>query len=227
MTDAAAIVPPLVHGKHNMASDAFAALRAARDAAPGGAKAAASGEGPSFADLIDTLNPLQHIPVVAQIYRHLTGDTIGPVARVAGGALYGGPVGLVVSVLDAAVAGETGSDLGEHMIAALTGGGAANQQVAAIAAGDAPETAIAAVAPPAAAHAAPRPPVPRPTAPKTTAMAAPQPNPASGPVPGPLPQLSAEAFNALVNSFADPDAARAANPDLASALAAKGADAGG
>lgn len=218
MTDAAAIVPPLVNGKHNMASDAFAALRAARDAAPGGAKAAAS-SGPSFADLIDTLNPLQHIPVVAQIYRHLTGDTIGPVARVAGGALYGGPVGLVVSVLDAAVAEETGSDVGEHMIAALTGGGAANQQVAAIAAGDAPETAIAAVAPPAAAHAAPRPPVPRPTAP--------QPNLASAPVPGPLPQLSAEAFNALVNSFADPDAARAANPDLASALAARRTDAGG
>ncbi len=218
---AAAIVPPLVHGKHNMASDAFAALgaaRAAAGAAQPGANAAAGSEGPSFADLIDTLNPLQHIPLVAQVYRHLTGDTLSPLARVAGGALYGGPIGLVASVADAAIASETGSDLGGHMIAALTGGGAANQQVAAIAAGDEAETAVVA----AAAHAAPRP-----AAPKTTAMATPQPKPASGPVPGPLPQLSAEAFNALVSSFADPEAAKAANPGLASRLAAKAANTGG
>lgn len=195
---AAAIVPPLVHGKHNMASDAFAALGAARGAEPATAEAATS-EGPSFADLVDTLNPLQHIPVVAQIYRHLTGDTLSPLARVAGGALYGGPIGLVASVVDAAIASETGNDLGGHMIAALTG--------------DEPETAVvAAAAPtaatPTAAHAAPRP-----AAPKTTATA----------VPGPLPQLSAEAFNALVNSFADPEAAKAANP----ILAAKAANIGG
>lgn len=200
---AAAIVPPLVHGKHNMASDAFAALGAARAAQPDTAEAAA-GEGPSFADLVDTLNPLQHIPVVAQIYRHLSGDTLSPLARVAGGALYGGPIGLVASVVDAAIASETGNDLGEHMIAALTG--------------DEPETAVVAAATPsAAAHAAPRP-----AAPKTTAMAVPQPKPASGPVPGPLPQLSAEAFNALVNSFADPEAAKAANPILAATAANTG-----
>ncbi len=48
-------------------------------------------------DLIDMINPLQHIPIVSQIYRSLTGDTIGAVAEIVGGALFGGPVGAVAS----------------------------------------------------------------------------------------------------------------------------------
>src|SRR5215469_3674922 len=37
-----------------------------------------------FHDLLDTINPLQHIPVVSAIYRWLTGDTPGNVARIVG-----------------------------------------------------------------------------------------------------------------------------------------------
>ncbi|HEV7371081.1 MAG TPA: hypothetical protein VGO20_18420, partial [Arenibaculum sp.] len=47
----------------------------------------------SFWDLLDVINPLQHIPVVGTIYRALTGDEISTPARVAGGTLYGGVVG--------------------------------------------------------------------------------------------------------------------------------------
>lgn len=60
----------------------------------------AAGPLSSFADLIDVLNPLQHIPGVAEVYRSVTGDQISEGARYAGNALYGlafgGPVGLSV-----------------------------------------------------------------------------------------------------------------------------------
>ena len=33
-------------------------------------------DGFTFADFLDIINPLQHIPVLSTLYRHLTGDTI-------------------------------------------------------------------------------------------------------------------------------------------------------
>src|SRR5258708_11033641 len=53
----------------------------------------------SFHDLLSSINPLQHIPIVGTIYRAITGDAPPPPAvRVIGGILLGGPVGLVTSV---------------------------------------------------------------------------------------------------------------------------------
>ena len=75
----------------------------------------------SFSDVLDTLNPLQHIPVVSTIYRQLTGDTLANGARVAGGALFGGPIGLLSSLIDSAVEGETGNDIGGNVFAYLSG----------------------------------------------------------------------------------------------------------
>lgn len=78
------------------------------------------GEGddePSFWDLLDVINPLQHIPVVNKIYQELTGDKIGVGARLAGGALFGGPLGLVASAVNCALEEETGTDAGGHMLA--------------------------------------------------------------------------------------------------------------
>lgn len=46
-----------------------------------------------FDDLIDVVNPLQHLPVISAVYREISGDTIGLGARIAGGYLYGGPIG--------------------------------------------------------------------------------------------------------------------------------------
>lgn len=52
----------------------------------------------SFGDFIDVINPLQHIPGIAELYRSVTNDEISDNARKAGNALYGfalgGPVGL-------------------------------------------------------------------------------------------------------------------------------------
>ena len=50
-------------------------------------------DGFNFRDVLDLVNPLQHIPVVGNLYRHLTGDIAAPAIRIAGGALFGGPLG--------------------------------------------------------------------------------------------------------------------------------------
>jgi hypothetical protein len=80
--------------------------------------------GNSFIDFVkgvaDVVNPLQHIPVIGAIYRHMTGDEINPLARLAGDTLYGGPIGAAFAAADIACQKTTGRDMGETMIAALT-----------------------------------------------------------------------------------------------------------
>jgi len=78
-------------------------------------------EGPSFADLIDIINPLQHIPIVSTIYRAITGDKIGMGARLVGGAIFGGPLGIISAGVMSAVQEATGKDTSEHL-ASLFGG---------------------------------------------------------------------------------------------------------
>jgi hypothetical protein len=72
-----------------------------------------------FTDLLAVINPLQHIPIVGMIYRSITGDTIGNVARVVGDGLYGGLLGLASGVADVASVETTGEDIGQHIIATL------------------------------------------------------------------------------------------------------------
>jgi hypothetical protein len=48
----------------------------------------------SFWDVVDIINPLQHIPIINLLYRELTGDEINGAAQIAGGGLYGGLVGI-------------------------------------------------------------------------------------------------------------------------------------
>lgn len=62
-------------------------------------------------DLVDMVNPLQHIPVVNMIYRALTGDDIKPIGQIVGGAIYGGPAGAGMSLVNVAIEHETGKDL--------------------------------------------------------------------------------------------------------------------
>jgi hypothetical protein len=107
-------------------------------------------DGLTFGDLIDVVNPLQHLPVLGNVYRWLTGDDLSPAARVAGGALYGGPIGL---------AGSIGQLIANGII-----GGAPDQQVLTALLGPSPfadpaegATTVAALAPDAAPNAAPSP----------------------------------------------------------------------
>jgi len=75
-----------------------------------------------FGDLVDMVNPLQHIPLVSTLYRDLTGDSIGPAARVIGGTLYGGPIGGGAALMNVAVEYETGRDVTGNMVAMVTEG---------------------------------------------------------------------------------------------------------
>lgn len=90
-----------------------------------GAMPQGGGAGGSFMDflgaLVDVVNPLQHIPVVSTIYRRLTGDQIGGAAMIAGGALYGGPLGGAMAVADVAYAEQQGAYAGDIMLASMMG----------------------------------------------------------------------------------------------------------
>jgi len=79
------------------------------------------GDGLRFGDILDTINPLQHIPGVSTIYRNLTGDEMSPGARIAGGTIFGGPIGFISGLVSSAVEGATGRDLGDHILAMLPG----------------------------------------------------------------------------------------------------------
>lgn len=72
-------------------------------------------DGLTFSDVLDIVNPLQHIPIVSTLYRAITGDQIDPAARVAGGTLYGGPIGAAVSAVNVVVEHSTGKDIGDHV----------------------------------------------------------------------------------------------------------------
>lgn len=91
------------------------APHAARDRTP--PTPFAEAEGPSFWDVLDVVNPLHHIPVVGSLYRELTGDAIGTGPRLAGGALFGGLIGLGAAFVNMILEGLTGRDAGEHVIA--------------------------------------------------------------------------------------------------------------
>jgi len=82
-------------------------------------------EEPSFWDVLDVINPLQHIPVVNTLYQELTGDKIGVGARLAGGTLFGGPIGLIASAVGCMIEEETGKDIGGHVLAMINGDEAA------------------------------------------------------------------------------------------------------
>lgn len=73
----------------------------------------AQGSAPGVGDIVDMVNPLQHIPLVSQYYREWTGDDMGYVSQVAGGALWGGALGVATSFINiglTSVMGKSPSD---------------------------------------------------------------------------------------------------------------------
>ncbi|MGH6718609.1 MAG: hypothetical protein ACREER_04775 [Alphaproteobacteria bacterium] len=75
-----------------------------------------------FADLLDIVNPLQHLPVIGMLYREWTGDEISGPARILGDTLFGGPLGLIVGVIESIIESTTGETVGAHLYAAAFGG---------------------------------------------------------------------------------------------------------
>ncbi len=74
-----------------------------------------------FDDVLDAINPLQHLPIISTIYRAITGDQIDVAPRLIGGAIYGGFFGFLSAAVDAAVEGSTGRDIGDNVRIALFG----------------------------------------------------------------------------------------------------------
>ncbi|MEJ0027545.1 MAG: hypothetical protein WDN01_16085 [Rhizomicrobium sp.] len=90
-------------------------------AGPAPAAATASGDegGFSFDDLLDIVNPLQHLPVVGTLYRAITGDRIKTFPKIAGDALYGGFLGFAGSLADSMFEKVTGKNFGDTVLAAV------------------------------------------------------------------------------------------------------------
>jgi len=78
-------------------------------------------DGFTFLDLLDIVNPLQHIPLISSVYRDLTGDEIDPASRVIGGTLFGGPVGTLAAMVNVSLEESTGKDMGDHVMAFFGG----------------------------------------------------------------------------------------------------------
>jgi hypothetical protein len=71
-------------------------------------------DGFSFGDVIDIINPLQHLPVIGTLYRKITGDTMGSFSGVVGSTIFGGPLGAIGSGINLALKESTGKDLAEN-----------------------------------------------------------------------------------------------------------------
>lgn len=71
----------------------------------------------SFWDVLDVVNPLQHIPIVNTVYRGITGDEIKTPIKLLGATVIGGPIGFAAAMADSVVAETTGRDVGEHAMA--------------------------------------------------------------------------------------------------------------
>lgn len=92
----------------------------------------------SFDDFLDAINPLQHIPVLSSLYRGITGESINPVSRIAGDALYGGVFGLASAAMSGAgaladeivAANNGGQRASEFLIASVLGSGVGETQMA-------------------------------------------------------------------------------------------------
>ncbi|MBT5917689.1 MAG: hypothetical protein HOH26_04125 [Alphaproteobacteria bacterium] len=100
-------------------------------------------DGFTFGDVLDIINPLQHIPIISDIYRAATGDEIAPAARMLGGGILGGIPGLAVAAVNTVIEEVTGQDVGEIAMASLFGGNGAADPLPDTAPIVAPETAIA------------------------------------------------------------------------------------
>jgi hypothetical protein len=165
-------------------------------------------DGFTFATALDIVNPLQHIPVVSTVYQKLTGDVASPGADLVGGALFGGPIGLAVAAADTTIKGETGKDIGGHMLALFDSGTADAETAVAQADDPPPAPAKAAITEAAAAP----------------ANAEPEANDASSPASSDKQRATAAAPNASVAADADnnnTDSKAAASPVAASAEADK------
>lgn len=71
-------------------------------------------------DLLDIINPLQHIPLVSDLYRAATGDTIRPEIQLAGSTAIGGVLGFAAQLGKMVFEAGTGQSMGDAIATAFT-----------------------------------------------------------------------------------------------------------
>lgn len=191
------------------------------DSSAGGASAPARSAGGlklwdggsfDFHDVLDAINPLQHLPIINAVYRSEVKDEIGAVPRLIGSMLYGGGlvgalVGAASAIVNIVVEHETGKDLGQHIYTAIFGEGASTRRTTQIAAPKTGEAAAPAAAKPAEA---------RPVGTEKTGAAAAASTPVARPGAKPISSKADAALQAFVAGLAK-------NASPAAAAAAKSA----
>lgn len=78
-------------------------------------------DGIGFRDVLDAINPLNHIPIVSDLMKEATGHQVSTASRLVGGTLLGGPIGFVTALASVIFEGSTGSSPAEAAYAALSG----------------------------------------------------------------------------------------------------------
>lgn len=61
-----------------------------------------------LSNIVDVINPLQHIPFISQVYRSIADDPISAGANIVGGGLFGGVIGAAASAVTAMIEGVNG-----------------------------------------------------------------------------------------------------------------------
>lgn len=76
-------------------------------------------DGLTFRDVLDAVNPLNHIPIVSGMLEDATGHKVSTGSKLLGG-LMTGPIGFMVSLANVVFEQGTGKGVAETMVAALT-----------------------------------------------------------------------------------------------------------
>ncbi len=78
-------------------------------------------DGLTFRDVLDAVNPLNHIPIVSDLFASATEHKASTASRLAGGTLLGGPIGFVASLATVIFEHATGQSPAMAAYAAATG----------------------------------------------------------------------------------------------------------
>jgi hypothetical protein len=77
-------------------------------------------DGFNFADVLDMVNPLHHLPIVSTFYRNISGDECSEGAKIIGdvgfGVLTGGVFGVAGAAANTAIRHETNKNISDHII---------------------------------------------------------------------------------------------------------------
>ena len=87
-------------------------------------------DGLTFRDFIDAINPLNHIPIVSDLFASATDHKASTASKLIGGTLLGGPIGFVASLATVIFENATGESPTQAAYAALTGTTAQPTQLA-------------------------------------------------------------------------------------------------